>query len=320
VALAITAIIIFGSLILVIVPLQSTWIYVELRTAAVKFTIPTEEDLADGLGLSWIEAAPLTSATAFEADGFAREAVAPDTSMGIALRDSAWTAGGLTLSRLSLPARSHLALRAAPTPGQWVMSLECDSPCDNRGLQLERSGKHSLRMSPADSATKVQTLSPSRAVLAHLGTRHVTLEFAVPPGEQKGLIDHLRVTKVSFDATEERGDGPGFVSRSLSGLFGGTIYFPAFTNRSFSLHPRQWLHTEFEDGWIEQLRFRGDTIVLTLSGKASKVRIGPSDEDTNLMPTLLEYLYARYALQLWVTTILVGIPAAIGALKWLFQG
>ncbi|HEU0301664.1 MAG TPA: hypothetical protein VFR37_19570 [Longimicrobium sp.] len=316
-ATAAVVVLLVGTALLSLVRVPAIWVQGEVLTTTLRFEVP-EQDISNALPLSRLSVADLSAAAVPDPAGMPAHVAAADRQDGIVVSDTVLE-GQLQLLSMQIPAGSVVRLNAASPPGTFNLGLACAGACPAREAQLRLRGRHVLEVVGASRDHPSDTVVMPRQFILPLQLPRKEAVFHLRPARARPdpLISRMAVSQVGFDWLDERGSGGANSRIVASGIVAGTINFPSLPSSVQRLAAREGLRFRTETGWIDNVEFRGDTIAVAFTARASRITVGPQGYERNLKPTLLAWLYGRDALRLLGSTLLLAIPLALRALQWL---
>jgi hypothetical protein len=234
-------------------------------------------------------------------DGNLRLLLVPDPSQG----------GSLDLEPFILPAGTRVWLRHTGVPYEARLSFS------GPPLVLRASVRGPLTLSqPGAEARRLEFVAPKAIVLRGSALPlDVDLRFLELVGTS--LLSDIEVSGVSLVRTDEVSESGRTVVRRRSTVMDGTLHFESLNGRERRLRPGEVLEFRHAEGEVRTLQVERNHLSIQFHGRVAGMETGSDRNRRSLMPSYLEWLYARRGLELlWATALyLFGLSA--GVLGWL---
>jgi hypothetical protein len=285
-----------------------------VRATEIVFTVPGQQKLGEGVRLSSVGLGGLAEAEIPQSassgvlvfrpsgpGGDLRLSLAPDLSRG----------GSLDLEPFILPAGTRLWLRHTGVPHEARLSLS------GPALMLLASVSGPLTLSqPGVGVRRLEFVAPKAIVLRGSALPlDVDLRFLEPV--RTPLLSDVGVSEMSLARIDEITEPGRTVVRRRSTILEGTLRFESLNGRERKLRPGEVLELRRAEGEVRALQVERDHLSLQFHGRVAGMETGGEGNRRSLMPSYLEWLYARRGLELlWATALyLFGLSA--GVLGWL---
>jgi hypothetical protein len=296
--------------ILLFMRLPATEVELDLTTSEVGFVVPTQQVLTESMNVSAVGIAGLSSIQLprpFEvADSVPRSG---DMAIRIAAASAGGRTGSVNLGALTVPPGTRVGVALLDGARRYRISL--------RGPNLMvRIGV----LGPTETSvaglpvTRVDFRTP-RSIVVRSDSEEVFIDLTLPEGAT-AFSPLLPLTQLALFRVDRYPEGEQSVIRRVSAIQSGSVFLESLDGQERKLRTGQALEFDKIEGEIRTLRLDDDHITLQLHGRARGMTTGSGPTERSLMPTVLEWLYARHgASLLWGTTLyLFGLIA--GILRW----
>ncbi len=142
-----------------------------------------------------------------------------------------------------------------------------------------------------------------RAVNLQPHGSEIGLDIGIQPNRGEPFAARLLAEALRFEADVEFGMGERRMSRRVSTVLGGRLYFVSLGDQYRDLRRGEWLEFQAVKGEILALHLGNDDITMRFQGRVRGMSTGTGQHQRSLMPSLLAWLRARHGLaMLWATT------------------
>jgi hypothetical protein len=222
-------------------------------------------------------------------------------------------AGSIVLDRIVVPAGAQVWLSRTEVPRQYRLSLRATPPAS---IEVHADVTGSVAFSPAGAPRTALTLRAPRALDLSSSGGTLDLDLTLAPGAPIPRWEQLDVRELRLHRVEDEQAGNRPLTRPVSTIQSGSLYFEALGGVERKLRPGEMLRFGGASGTILTLDLRDDGIAATFQGEVREMRSGSGDEPRSLMPTLLEWLRKRQGLSLLWGTALYLSGLALTLRKW----
>jgi hypothetical protein len=288
----------------------TTEVELDLAASEAAFVVPSQQVLTERLNLS---AVGIAGAVSIE---LPRPLGAPATT----------------------PADGDLAIRIAATSvgnrvGRVNLSALTVLPGTRVGIQrLEGSPRYRLSLRGADLVVRVGVLGPTeiglagmavervdfrtpRSIVLKSGAHELTIDLS-PSTDVPTLNSPLPVTRLALFRVDEYPEGDHTVVRRVSTIESGSVFLESLNGQERKLRAGQRLDFDEIQGEMRTLRLGADHVALKLGGRVRGMTTGSGSTERSLMPTVLDWMYARHGVSLlWGTTLYV-FGLGVGITRW----
>jgi hypothetical protein len=195
---------------------------------------------------------------------------------------------------------------------------------------------HEVRLSFSGPALMVLAAVSGPLTLSQPGAGARRLEFAAPKAivlrgsalpldvdlrfleaVRTPLLSDVGVSGMSLTRVDEITEPDRTVVRRRSTILDGTLMFESLNGRERKLRPGEVLALRRSEGEMRAVQVERDHLSVQFHGRVAGIETGSDGNRRSLMPSYLEWLYARRGLELlWATALyLFGLSA--GVLGWL---
>lgn len=304
---------------LLVLRVPSTGIELDVRVNELQFTLSKQTILTDAmvlsaLGVSELEEIRLPRSREQAAQTFS-------TSMyqgaGSALRlstiESEDSQSTLTLAALLLPKDSVVKISNSASSNQYRLLLELPKKSD---FTVQVSAKGKILVAPSGAPAVQYNFSIPSSIRLTPANRQISFNLTLPGGTQASLASHLPVKDVVFTRVDEFiGIADTFV-RQVSTIHGGQLYLTDLSSKEYTLRNGEGLLLDESQGPINYLTLEDAAISLLFNGKVSGMSSGWEGNRQNLMPNILEWVFARPGLMLFWSQSVSLFLLVLGIWRW----
>lgn len=291
-----------------------TDIELDLSLTEATFVVPGQQKFADGVRLSSLGVGGLGEAEipqssnpgalvlkSSETGGGLRLSVAPDGSRG----------GSLDLEPFMLQAGTLVWLRHTGAPYEARLSFS------GPALVLRASVSGPIALSLSGVGVRHLELAAPKAIVLRGSTVPLDVDLRFLEPVTTTLLTHAGVSGMSLAQIDELSESGHTVVRRQSTIVGGTLHFESLNGRERKLRLGEVLEFQRIQGEVRALQIERDHLSVQFHGRVAGMGTGSDGNRRSLMPSYLEWLYARRGLELlWATALyLFGLSA--GVLGWL---
>lgn len=300
--------------ILLFARVPDTEIELDLALSEVSFALPTQQTLAEAMGLSTLGASGLREIQLPETSD--RKALPPlsngeESSVRLSAVSDGKGQGSINLAALVLPAETRVWVRHHELPRQFRLSLKGTS----LELRADVNGKVQVGI-PGRGAELFNFITP-QAVHLRSSSDEVDLDLTFLDHAKGGFSSQLSANDLSLFRIDEFLDTQHTVVRRVSTILSGTLTFESLNGQERKLRPGEAIHFDQAQGEIRSLHLQDDYIALKFHGHVRGMSVGLGENRRSLMPTWLEWLRARHGLSLLWGTAIYLFGLIVGALRWL---
>lgn len=112
------------------------------------------------------------------------------------------------------------------------------------------------------------------------------------------IVSDLSIDRLSLSHIEHFAAGPQDLSRPVSSIVKGTLYFESLDGQPLSLRPSETVDIGVSRGDLLGLNVGRTTISFVFRGRVHTLRVGAGASTRNVMPTLLDWLRSRHSIWL----------------------
>jgi len=228
-------------------------------------------------------------------------------SIGIAAVTDGERQGSVDITDIVPAAGTHVTLGRTDLSSEYRLTLV------NPSLDLD-VGVHGPVLVSAAGPQPVDFITP-RAIKLEAATGAVDLDLTFRDIAHSGVIPQIPVAKLTFARVADHPDDVS-VTRRLSTIASGTLYFESLNGQQRTLRAGEALRFQAARGEIRALRLGGDHLTLNFRGRVRGMATGSFDSPQDLMPTWLDWLRAQHGLSLlWGSTFyLFGLALTVA--RW----
>lgn len=218
--------------------------------------------------------------------------------------------GSLTLAPVPLPAGARVTVQRPNLPNQCRLSTTVP------GLILEATVNGPVTVGLAGSLAREFDFTIPRLVRLEAGAEDLALDLTFAKMPQSPFSPQLQVRDLSFSRIDQFLGPDRTLVKRLSTILSGTLYFESLNGQERRLRAGEELRFERSQGEIRTIELADHHTALKFHGRVSGMTTGAGEGHRSIMPTYLEWLWARHGLSLlWGTSLYVfGLIA--GALRW----
>jgi hypothetical protein len=215
--------------------------------------------------------------------------------------------GALTLPPLIWPAATAFTLQREPESATLALGVEYPKGTQGQTPSVGVHGRIDLVV--PGRLSKTLNFSTPRKVTLHPRSQSLDLDIELTDGARTSFATPISIDRLSLSQVVEAGATERTRERRASTLIGGKLYFESLGGEVRTLRTGEWLRCSSVHGEIRSLKLDDDAIALRFYGRVKGMTTGSDDARRSLMPSVLEWLQARHALELlWGTTIyLIGL-------------
>jgi hypothetical protein len=292
----------------------TTDIELELSLAEFSFVLAKDQALTGTMGLSALGASGLGRVQTPESRGpFLEQSQAPGdsaTAVSVTPFSRGTRQGSLTLAPVPLPAGARVTVQRPDLPNQCRLSTTVP------GLIIEATVNGPVTVGLAGSLAREFDFAIPRPVRLETGAEDLALDLTFAKMPQSPFSPQLQVRDLSFSRIDQFLGPDRTLVKRLSTILSGTLYFESLNGQERRLRAGEELRFERSQGEIRTIELADHHIALKFHGRVSGMTTGAGEGHRSIMPTYLEWLWARHGLSLlWGTSLYVfGLIA--GALRW----
>jgi hypothetical protein len=292
----------------------TTDIELELSLAEFSFVLAKDQALTGTMGLSALGASGLGRIQTPESRGpFLEQSQAPGdsaTAVSVTPFSRGTRQGSLTLAPVPLPAGARVTVQRPDLPNQCRLSTTVP------GLIIEATVNGPVTVGLAGSLAREFDFAIPRPVRLETGAEDLALDLTFAKMPQSPFSPQLQVRDLSFSRIDQFLGPDRTLVKRLSTILSGTLYFESLNGQERRLRAGEELRFERSQGEIRTIELADHHIALKFHGRVSGMTTGAGEGHRSIMPTYLEWLWARHGLSLlWGTSLYVfGLIA--GALRW----
>jgi len=234
----------------------------------------------------------------------------PAPAISLARSSAGKRQGTVTLAPLSMPAGTRVTLYHSEVPNQCQLSTNA------AGLTLQVAVDGPVTLGQSGSPARQLDFPSPRPVLLKGDSEETDLDLTFSGMPQSPFEPQLQVQDLSFARIDQFLGPDRTLVKRLSTILSGTLYFESLNGQERRLRAGEELRFERSRGEIRTLELGDRHIVLKFHGRVRGMTTGAGEGQRSLMPTYLEWLWARHGLSLlWATSLYIFGLIAI-ALRW----
>jgi hypothetical protein len=294
--------------------IPETDIELEVSLAESSFALAKDQVLTSAMELSALGVSGLRGVQLPRSRGESREVsqTLDDSNPAISLTRSSIGKrhGTVTLAPLLLAAGTRVTLHYSELPNQCQLSTNA------AGLALQATVDGPVTVGPSGSPAREMDFTSPRPVLLEGGSEETELDLTFSSMPQSPFSPQLQVQDLSFARIDQFLGPDRTLVKRLSTILSGTLYLESLNGQERRLRPGEELRFERSQGEIRTLELADHHIGLKFHGRVRGMTTGAGEGHRSLMPTYLEWLWARHGLSLlWATSLYIfGLIAS--ALRW----
>jgi len=312
------ALVLMGTLVIMSVLLfakvPETDIELEVSLAEASFALAKDQVVTNAIELSGLGASGLRSVQLPRSRSESRDTsqTRDESSPAISLtRSSIGTRhGSVTLEPLLLAAGARVTLYHSELPNQCLLSTNV------AGLAMQATVDGPITVGWSGSPAHELDFGSPGPVLLEGGSEESQLDLTFSGMPQSPFSPQLQVQDLSFARIDQFLGPDRTLLKRLSTILSGTLYFESLNGQERRLRPGEELRFERSNGEIRTLELADNHISLKFHGRVSGMTTGAGEGQRSLMPTYLEWLWARHGLSLLWATSLYFFGLIAGALRW----
>ena len=304
---------------LLVLRVPSTEIELEARVNEVQFTLSKQTILTDAmvlsaLGVSELEEIRLPRSRDQVAQSFSNSM---HQGVGAALRlatlEDENALSTLTLTALLLPADTRVKISKSAAANQYRLLLEF---LEKTNFTLQVSARGQIQVAPSGAPAVEYHFSIPSLIQLKPATKQLTLDLTLPDGAQSSLASHLPVKDMKFSRVDEFiGIADTFV-RQVSTVLDGKLYLTDLSGQEHTIRSGEGLLLDDSRGPISHLSLGDGVISLLFHGNVGGMSSGWEENRQNLMPNILEWIFARPGLMLFWSQTVSLFFLVLGVWRW----
>jgi hypothetical protein len=286
-----------------------------LRATEISFAVSGRQKLGEGarlssLGVSGLGEAEIPRSASSDAvvlrppepGGDLRLSIVPDPSRG----------GSLDLEPFILTAGTRAWLRHTGVPYEARLSFSGPALV----VRASVSGLLTLGQ-PGAGARRLEFTAPKAIVLRGSSALPLDLGLRFLEAVRMPLLSDVAVSGISLARIDEVSEPDRTLVRHRSTIVDGTLHFESLNGRERRLRPGEILEFGRAEGGVRTIQVERDHLVVQFHGRVAGMATGSGANRRSLMPSYLEWLYARRGLELLWGTALYLFGLSAGVLGWL---
>ena len=294
--------------------IPETDIELDVSLAEASFALAKDQVVTNAMELSALGASGLRSVQLPRSRGESRDTSQtleePGPAISLTCSSVGTRHGTVTLAPLLLAAGTRVTLHYSELPNQGQLSTNAA----NLAFQATVDGPVTVGRS-GSPARELDFTSP-RPVLLEGGSEETELDLIFSEMPQSPFSPQLQVQDLSFARIDQFLGPDRTLIKRLSTILSGTLYFESLNGQERRLRPGEELRFERSHGEIRTLDLADHHIGLKFHGRVRGMTTGAGEGHRSLMPTYLEWLWARHGLSLLWATSLYFFGLIAGALRW----
>ena len=304
---------------LLVLRVPSTEIELDARVNEVQFTLSKQTILTDAmvlnaLGVSELEEIRLPRSREQEAQTFSSSMYqGGGSALRLSTIEAENSSSTLTLTALLLPADTVIKISSSASASQYRLLLEFSQQPD---FTLQVSARGQILVAPSGAPAVQYNFSIPSSIQLKPASRQLTLDITLPEGAQSSLASHLPVKELIFSRVDEFiGIADTFV-RQVSTILDGTLYLTELSGKEHTIRSGEGLALDDSRGPISRLSLEDAAISLLFHGSVGGMSRGWEGNRQNLMPNILEWIFARPGLMLFWSQTLSFFFLVLGVWRW----
>jgi len=298
-----------------------TPVELQVDATAVEYTLPADTSIVLQTRVAFLTVSKLARVEPSRVEGLG--ATRMDEGL-LATFEAAPGPGGTTsVNELRLPKGTRVRIAATPVPNRFRVTAICpaDTSCAGRAMTVALDGANRIS---APVRKIVRSRGGPGLVELHFATDTAVFEFQqVPPARRVTdsstvLLSDFPTSSVNYVRWSYFPDSAkGYDSVAISTILGGRLLLPKLNDREHVLRPQQTLSMSLQRASIRRLAVGDGRVSLMLTGGVHELSAGPASFERDLMPSVLEILYANDVLKQFLTILAGAVAVALKLIPWL---
>ena len=285
-----------------------------LRATEISFPVRGQQKLGEGVRLSSVGVSGLDEAEiprSASSDALALKPIGPGGDLRLSIVPDPTRGGSLDLEPFILPAGTRAWLRHTGVPYEARLSF------GGPALMVRASVSGSLTLGqPGVGARRLEFTAP-KAIVLRGGALPLDVDLRFLEAVRTPLLSDVAVSGMSLARVDEVSEPGRTVVQRRSTIVDGTLHFESLNGRERRLRPGELIEFGRAEGEVRTLQVERDHLLVQFHGRVAGMATGSDANLRSLMPSYLEWLYARRGLELLWGTALYLFGLSSGVLGWL---